>query len=174
MKKDFNKDFLNSLIEEGAWKKLSEDFGWTEALLDKFKDKVDWKEISGNRQINWTASMLDKFARFIDWHALSGSLQPSLFSAEMLEKYSDRWDWHELSGNTEIRLDDEILTRFADKWDWSEIICRRWNDDFIKGKAFLEKYIDYITASDLCSSGLWESILEEKEEELKTLIFSTN
>ncbi len=174
MKKDFNKDFLNSLIEEGAWKKLSGYFPWTEALLDKFKDNVDWTEVSGNREINWTANMIEKFARLIDWHELSSSSQASLFTAGMLEKYSDRWDWKELSGNNDIQLNDEILIKFADKWDWTELISRRWNDDFVRGKAFLEKYIDYIPASELCSSQLWDSILDEKENELKAMIFSAN
>ena len=51
-------DFMQRIATEEAWKSLSEDFAWTEALLEKNCDKVDWKEISGNRNIIWTIPML--------------------------------------------------------------------------------------------------------------------
>lgn len=36
-------DFMQRIATEEAWKSLSEDFAWTEALLEKNCDKVDWQ-----------------------------------------------------------------------------------------------------------------------------------
>lgn len=60
-------DFMQRIATEEAWKSLSEDFAWTETLLEKFQDKVDWKEISDNRNIVWTIPMLQKFSKKLDW-----------------------------------------------------------------------------------------------------------
>ena len=69
--KAFENSFMEKVMEDEAWKKLSEDFPWTEKMLEKYQDKVDWEEVSGNWRITWTPSMLDKFKRRIDWSKLS-------------------------------------------------------------------------------------------------------
>lgn len=58
MAQEINDEFMQQVIIEQAWKSLSEEFGWTESLLEKYADKVDWKEISDNRNIVWTIPML--------------------------------------------------------------------------------------------------------------------
>ena len=71
MTKSLNDEFMQQVATEQAWKNLSEEFPWTESLLEKYFEKVDWKVISGNRNINWTIPMLQKFAKKIDWKVLS-------------------------------------------------------------------------------------------------------
>ena len=53
--KNWDNDFMSQLIDEQAWKGLSQDFQWSEQLLEKYADKVDWHEVSGNNQMLWTA-----------------------------------------------------------------------------------------------------------------------
>ena len=33
------------MMDDAAWKELSKDFPWTEQLLEKYMNYVDWKEI---------------------------------------------------------------------------------------------------------------------------------
>ena len=36
------------MMDEAAWKELSKDFPWTERLLEKYMNYVDWKELSAH------------------------------------------------------------------------------------------------------------------------------
>lgn len=64
-------EFMEKILYDSAWRELSGNFAWIEQMLEKHKNKVDWKEISKNYHIVWTPAMLDKFKKFIDWQALS-------------------------------------------------------------------------------------------------------
>lgn len=59
--KKLSNEFMENILNDSAWKELSGDFQWTEQMLEKYKTKVDWKEISTNRNIVWTPAMLEKF-----------------------------------------------------------------------------------------------------------------
>ena len=43
-----------------AWDILSEEFDWTESLLEKYQENLNWKSISENSQIKWNLTMLEK------------------------------------------------------------------------------------------------------------------
>jgi len=58
---------MAKVLEEKAWKELSGELPWTEQMLEKYKYKVDWKEISTNRIMVWTVPMLEKFKGRVDW-----------------------------------------------------------------------------------------------------------
>ena len=162
---------MAQVLEEAAWKELSNEFAWNEQLLEKYKDKVVWKEISGNSNILWTTSMIEKYKNKIDWDELSGSDGGHLFTAENLEKYKDYWNWRELSRNSDIELTPALLEQFAEYWDWSEIIDSYRRDD-LYSMEFLEKYQDYIQASNLQSSRLWDRLVEDEKKQLKIRILS--
>ena len=61
--KVLSNDFMQEIAKEEAWKELSSDFKWTESLLEKYQDKVDWQEVSENRDILWTIPMIQKSHR---------------------------------------------------------------------------------------------------------------
>lgn len=65
--KKLNDDFMQRIVDEDAWKELSDELNWSESLLEKYKDKVDWMTISQNSQILWTIPMLKKFQNRINW-----------------------------------------------------------------------------------------------------------
>ena len=159
--KNWNDDFLSQLIDEQAWKELSQDFQWSEQLLEKYADKVDWHEVSGNNQMLWTASMLEKFKKRIDWRELSGTSHQYLLNAEILARFEQYWDWHVLSDNSSLELSRELLDKFIERWDWREIIGR-W-DDALFDEGFLERYKEHLPASELQNSRLWDKIVEKRK-----------
>ena len=66
MAKLIDDEFMQQVMTEQAWKNLSEEFTWTEALLEKYADKVDWKEISDNCNMIWIGRS------FLSIHVKSG------------------------------------------------------------------------------------------------------
>lgn len=105
MAKDkLNKELVSHMMDEAAWKELSKNFPWTEQLLEKYRNDVDWNEISGNGNVVWTKSLLEKFKHNLDWHKLSLNCSPLLFTEDNIETFKDYWDWKNLSYNPCIRL----------------------------------------------------------------------
>ena len=160
--KNWDSDFMSQIMDEAAWKELSGEFPWSEQLLEKYRDKVDWNEVSGNSTMLWTASMLEKFRNKLDWNTLSRSGHRSILTAELFERFKDRWDWSALSGNTDIEMTCELIDRFIDRWDWRELIDR-YDDNKLYDRAFLERYKEYIPASALQNSRLWSAIVEQRK-----------
>lgn len=159
--KNWNDDFVSQIMDEAAWEALSCEFLWSEQLLEKYQDKVDWKEVSDNRDMVWTASMLEKFRNRLDWDALSRSRHRCVLTAELFERFRNNWNWSLLSGNDDVELSYELIDRFIDRWDWRELINRY--DDELFDRDFLERYKDYIPASVLQDSRLWNRIIEQRK-----------
>ena len=82
---NLSNDFMAKMLEDNAWKELSGELQWTEQMLEKYKEKVDWKEVTTNRNIVWTVPMIEKFKNRIDWDELSSSDNDHLFTAELLD-----------------------------------------------------------------------------------------
>lgn len=166
-KTNLNDGLMAQMIEEEAWKDLSGDYPWSEALLERFKDKVDWEEVSSNRDVLWTVSMLEKFKNCIDWCALSRTSGKSLLIPEVVEQFKDRWDWKELSENYELPI--ETIRKMADYIDWKALIDCRYRDD-IYSMEFLKEFEERIPASSFKDSGLWKRIVDDKVEKLRAEI----
>lgn len=172
---DLSKDFMRKSVENDAWKKLSEEFAWSEELIDKYKGKIDWSAISENSNMRWTTSMLEKYKSLIDWKRLSDLSQEYLFSLHYLEQFKNYWDWSTLSGNSFIKFSYELIDAFIDKWDWKEFFdtWMRGLDD-LYSEDFLSKYSQYIPVDGLQSSRLWDKIVEQKKDELEKNLLSSN
>lgn len=164
--KKLSNEFMEKILNDSAWKELSESFEWTEQMLDKHKNQVDWKLISPNSNIVWTPAMLEKFKRLIDWKELSSTGCETILTGDTLEQYKDYWDWSELSENTDLEMNYQLIDRFIDQWDWPELI-NRWHEDNLYNIDFLERYADKIPSSKLQDSRLWTTLVEQREKELK-------
>ena len=166
MAKEFNKVSLQKKAIKEAWKKVSREFLWTESLLEKYQDKVDWYEVSSNWQMVWTIPIVQKFKERIDWHALSGHIH---ITETFLELFKDELDWSELSCSINIReeISDELLEKYADKWDW-EMIINHWDINLFnkKGEEFYTKFKNHIPVSKLYKSRLWDVIIDQQKKQL--------
>lgn len=169
--KNLNNEFMAKVLEEKAWVELSGELAWTEQLLERYKDRVDWKEVSSNRYVAWTVPMIEKFKNRIDWDELSMSNSEHLFTTDLLEKYKNRWNWRELSHNSSLPLTEELLEQFADYWDWGRII-NNYGAEKLFNAEFLEKFQDRIPASGLQQSHLWYMLVEDEKKLLKIQISS--
>ena len=143
-----------------AWERLSERFPWTEELLEKHREQVDWTKVLQNINIVWTASMLEKFKEDIDWYQLSKQGKGETLTAENLEKFQEYWDWSSLSKNCRIDWRFELLDRFADEWDWRGIV-NNWRMNGLFSMEFLDRYREYIPFAMLRDSRLEDKIVDE-------------
>ena len=167
-KTSLNEGIMALILEEEAWKQLSFDLAWTEPLLEKYQDKVDWEAVCNNSSVLWNVSMLEKFRHKIDWKALSGSAQTSILSPEVVSRFAACWDWNELSGNNNLPVD--TIEKMADRIVWKALLnSYHYNDRFFSSE-FFRKFEKHITASVLKDSNLWDAMVEEKKEELKRSI----
>ena len=167
MEKVLSNDFMQKIATEKAWKELSEEFTWSEALLEKYQDKVDWNEISENRHIRWTIPMIQKFQNKINWEIFSECAEEETLSIRFIRTFKDKWDWKKLSGNHDIPLTGELLDEFADNWDWDAIINNYCNSIFEENPIdFYEKYKEHIPVHILHDSCLWDSIVKQITKQL--------
>ncbi len=102
--KVLSNEFMQKIMNEEAWKELSNDFNWSEALLEKYQDKVNWDEISKNRSIRWTIPMIQKFKNRINWELFSEYIGEESPLENILETFKGKWNWHKLSSNVEVSL----------------------------------------------------------------------
>ena len=168
MESKLNDEHLLKCATEEAWNILSEEFDWTESLLEKYQENLNWKSISENRQIKWNLTMLDKFKERLHWDILSKENHSEQITPEILEKFKDRWNWYKLSANWHIDLTCETIDKYAECWDWKELIDHRFTSNPYETDpiGFYEKYKKYIPHYILKDSSLWESIVNVRKEQL--------
>ena len=165
--KVLSNEFMQKIMTEEAWKELSNDFNWSEALLEKYQDKVDWSEISENRNIRWTIPMIQKFKNRINWDKFSDYIVEEVVAENIIETFKDKWNWHKLSENSNVVLSYDLLDRFSDLWDWEEIIDRYSNNVFEnQAIEFYERYKEHIPAAKVQNSRLWDEIVSQQKHQL--------
>lgn len=160
-------DEVLQMIEENAWQDLYVEFQWTESLLEKYQNKVDWDEVSSNRIILWTASMLEKFKDRINWHRLSECGKNALFSIDNIERFQDYWDWEKISFYifSYQPYSIELIEKYADRWDWSAIITNYEIKEYLN-EDFLNRFYDYISTCDLRHSFLLDNLVKARKEKI--------
>ena len=161
----FGDAIVSQELNKEAWKKLSREFKWNEELLRKYRNEIDWKELSENTEMLWTASILENFKNYLDWKTLSIYANEKLLTAKIIEQYADRWDWHELSDNSNLKLSYALLDKFADKWDWERII-NHWRSEELYGPDFFERYKEFVPTEAFKDSHLWDALVEKRFDEL--------
>ena len=165
--KVLSNEFMQNIATEEAWKELSSNFAWSEAMLEKYQDKVNWDEISENRNIRWTLPMIQKFQKKINWDRFSEYADENVLTEPTIEAFKERWNWHELSSNNDLPLTYDLLEKYAERWDWEHIIDSYGHDIYEKDAiSFYEKFKDYIPVFKLQNTRLWSSIVEQRSKQL--------
>src|SRR5574344_1272387 len=100
-----NDAILSQLIDEAAWKSISSEFNWNEQKLDKYRNEVDWTEVSSSSRIGLSFELLDRFADYWDWDELCSRYGFDINCAEFLNRYKNR---HSMSELRHTNLRDEI------------------------------------------------------------------
>lgn len=169
MSQTFEMEFIESIKERDAWKKISsnEEIPWSEKLISKYADQLEWNKLSENTSINWTVEMLDKYKNRINWNALSESIfnsyyGPSHYNAwSLIKPFVHLWDWTMLS-KCRTNIPTDTIVEFADYWNWKELMNNdgiKWSEElFLKFK----HYIPVTNIEEFIKSELWDKIVSNK------------
>ena len=158
-----NNEFLNSVLEAEAWKEISDNESLSMDILEKYADKLDWDEISENRNIIWTLDGINKFANRLNWSDFSQYCADHIINEVSLQKFASRWDWRVISNRDCFYNDWSLLEKFADKADWSEVITN-WGIE--KPLEFFARFQQYIPMAKLQDSRLWNSMVEARAKRI--------
>lgn len=158
-----NNEFLNSVLEAEAWKEISDNESLSMDILDNYADKLDWEEISENRNIIWTLDGINKFANRLNWSNFSENCPDHIINEVTLQKFASRWDWKAISNRDCFYNDWTLLEKYADKADWSEVITN-WNIE--KPLEFFARFQQYIPMAKLQDSRLWNSMVEARAKRI--------
>lgn len=158
-----NNEFLNSVLEAEAWKEISDNESLSMDILDKYAAKLDWDEISENRNIIWTLDGINKFTNRLNWSNFSENCPDHIINEVTLQKFANRWDWKAISNPDCFYNDWALLEKFVDKADWSEVITN-WNIE--KPLEFFARFQQYIPMAKLQDSRLWNSMVEARAKRI--------
>lgn len=160
-------EMIQSIISAKAWDEISGNFGLTEEMLERYADKLNWNEVSKNREIHWTVKLIEKWADRLNWEELSESSNDYLLTPDVIAYFVNRWNWRVLSRNNSLKLDYTFIDRFIDKWDWSELIeC--WGREDLYNKVFFDRYRSHIPLTPfLDNSRLVNEMVEKEAEQIK-------
>jgi len=107
---------------------LNDNILWTEKLIDKYKDKWNWKHLSLNESIIWTEKLIDKYENKWNWNYLSvnKSLPWSIdFIRKHKEKLSTEYNsdtlYECIFDNTGIEWSKQYILEFNDEVNWESL-----------------------------------------------------
>lgn len=84
-----NDEKLIEKITKEAWGEASMMVQWDIPLLEKLKDKVDWKKVSESFVVLWSLPLLERFEQYICWDTLSDNYNPALLQENIIDKFID-------------------------------------------------------------------------------------
>lgn len=134
------KEQICALRERAVWKKLSSELSWTEELLTKYADQVDWKELSSNEKVLWTESLLRKFADKLDWEELSTNRSLALQSPDIIRPFALYWHWDDKTKNT--AWTPKFVAEMKDHLDWKELYQSASYED---QEFYFKEFFEYVS-----------------------------
>jgi hypothetical protein len=166
--KNLGNYLTQKLVHKCAMKSVSTEYPLTDEMLKKYRNELDWDEVSDNRNIGWTIEMIDRWENYLNWKIFSQTSNEALLTPEILEKFKDQWDWGELSGNQCLKLTFDLIDKYIDRWDWDRLI-NRWNDEESKiySWEFLQRYEQHIPVEEYESSCLFNTLVLEESASIK-------
>ncbi|NRT10544.1 hypothetical protein [Flavobacterium sp. 14A] len=98
---------------------------WDFKLIEKYKNKICWRELSYNERLPWSEQFIDKYAEKWFWgdeyYNNMSHNKGFPWSIGFIKKYTDKWQWtgiHSLSDNPYIPFSIELIEEFKEKWAW--------------------------------------------------------
>ena len=146
------KEQIIALRERAVWKKLSSELRWTEVLLTKYANQVDWEEISSNENVLWTESLLRKFADKLDWEELSRNDAFALLSPDIIRPFASYWHWESKTDRT--AWTPKFVDEMKDHLDWKTLFL---SASYEEQEFYFKEYFEYISRLPFNDTGwMWK------------------
>jgi len=99
------------------------------SFLNKFRDYLDWSNISNSEDFNISFENLKQFKNNLDWIIIC-ERKDFVISEGLLQPFADVLNWSKVSESMDIQFTSEIIERYRSKWDWQLL---RNNPQVIEG-----------------------------------------
>jgi hypothetical protein len=111
-----------SFIDRLNWRQLSinKDIPWSLGILEIFEKRWDWEWISYNSSIPFNNEILRKFSERIDWDLLS-ELDSGFWNEDIIDEFSHLLNWEKLSANQSLPWSAILIRRFEHRWNWIKL-----------------------------------------------------
>lgn len=101
---------------------------WSVKLIEKYRDRWNWKQLSINPSIPACEELLEAFIDLWDWDIISCTWG-RFWTHERLRHYKDRIDWKSLSTFGNPVFTPELLEEFENMWDYNELRSNKHFED---------------------------------------------
>lgn len=99
-------------------------------FIRQFKDRLNWKNLCWNHNVNFTEEFIEEFKDKIDWRNVSNSVT---LPNKLIFKYADKLYFDQMAKYNGYNLSEEVVDRFGDQMDWGDISFKmRMSDQFMK------------------------------------------
>jgi hypothetical protein len=146
--------YKNKLFEilmnnpEAAVTLLSRFYPFDGILIDKFRDVLDFNELSSSAYVKWDSTLIEKLDAEWIWEGRAGgglSRNKSLpWSESFIEKYKDKWEWDGLFNNRSLPWTEAFIKKYKNKWAYCEGIAGVvLNESLPWDETLIEMFIPY-------------------------------
>lgn len=99
-------------------------------FIRQFKDRLNWKNLCWNHNVNFTEEFIEEFADYIDWRNVSNSVS---LPDKLIFKYADKLYFNQMAKWNCWNLSEAVVDRFGDQMDWGYISFKMtMSNSFIK------------------------------------------
>lgn len=126
---------------------ISIHFPWTEELIEKYKAKLNWTGLCGNKDVIWNEELIDKYFEFINWESLSVNYNIE-WNEKLLNKYSNHLNFNSVffsEDDGSLQLTPILLKKFIGKIDFKELYI----DYELLPKEFIKKNVEALDWKNL-------------------------
>ena len=138
-----------NFVDKLDWKIICKERQIDDEFLRKYAEYINWDAISANHNLIWNRQFIETHSAFINWQVFSessfyGSLdsRQDAFRKKIVHLYGDKLDLFLLSNNYDLTLTPDIIEKYKDKWNWHELIN---NFRMEWNLEMFEKYDHYIS-----------------------------
>lgn len=137
------------------------------SVISRFEEKINWKSLSSNLNINWDIAFIEKYSKRFDW-PYEICVNPSLpWSTQFILKFDRRLQNKEkLSSNTGIPWTYELIDTLKYKWNWNWLVYNNsipWTP-----KMIVDFNLFPLNLSNILDRNLWtEDFISKYKKEIK-------
>lgn len=114
-------------------KTISRFHEFDDSLLMKYKNVLDWSEVSGNKRINFSdIKLLTKYSNYVDWDKISRR-RDIQWDINAIKIFQHKINWNTFLYNKNLPWTETFLETFDHLLDWTAVSYYiPWNEYFIE------------------------------------------
>jgi|GEM_PF-2523815 len=135
--------------QEYALKLCSLNFTFSEALIERYRNIIDWDYLSSNENIIWSSELINKYLYKWNWQGLSSN-KSLPWSLDFYERFEDKFSLLEMSTNPKVPWNKNIFEKLTIDEFALDYACYSGNHHWVI--SFIEQVADIIIWESFCTN----------------------